>query len=56
MQYTEILSAVKIEKFHQKIFDIFNIVAQIIDRRYTISVLDQNKENRYTPAHPSLTI
>ena len=36
MQYTEIFSAVKIENFLWKIFDIFIIFAQNIDSEYTL--------------------
>ena len=61
---------VKIEKFHQKNFDIFPIFAQNIDCGYTLEpprrggsneypqfmFWSKNKKNRYTPANPSFTI
>ena len=37
-------------KFYQKIFDVFNIIAQNIDCGYYDW---DKKQNRYTPAHPS---
>ena len=47
MQYTEIFSAVKIEKLHQKIFDIFLIFAQNIDCGYLFEPPHQGGSNRY---------
>ena len=58
-------SAVKIEKFHQKNFDIFAIFAQNIDCGYKLErprqggsneypksmLLNKNKKNGYTPAY-----
>ena len=65
MQYTEIFSVVKIEKFQKKGFDIFLIFAQNIDCGYTLEpprrggsneypqsmFWSKNKKNRYTPAN-----
>ena len=59
--------ALKTEKFQLKMFDIFLIFAQNIDRGYTLEVprrggsneypqsmfWSKNKKNRYTPAYPS---
>ena len=70
MQYTEIFSAVKIENFTRKNFDIFNIFAQNIDCGYSLEpprrggsneypqsmFWSKNKKNRYTPAYPNFTI
>ena len=70
MQYTEIFSIIKIEKFQLKKFDIFLIFAQNIDCGYTLEPPRQgcsneypqsmfwskNKKNRYTPTYPSFTI
>ena len=61
---------VKIEIFLQKMFDIFLIFAQNIDRGYTLEpprrggsneypqsmFWSKNKKNRYTPAYPSFAI
>ena len=47
MQYTEIFSAVKTEKFHPKIFDIFLIFAQNIDCGYKLEPPHQGGSNRY---------
>ena len=57
-------------KFHQKIFNIFNIIAQNIDCGYTLGqphgggsseypqsmFWNKNKKNRYTSAYPSFTV
>ena len=62
--------ALKIEKFQQKIFDIFLIFAQNIDFGYTLEppcrggsneylqsmFWSKNKKNRYTPVNPSFSI
>ena len=61
---TEIFSAVKIENFIGKIFDIFNIFAQIIDCGYTLEPPQyqqsmfwiKNNKHRHMPLHPSFTI
>ena len=47
MQYTEIFSALKIEKFQLKIFDIFLIFAQNIDCGYTLELPRQGGSNEY---------
>ena len=63
-------SAVKIEKFRQKSFDIFLICAQNIYCGYTLEpprpggsneypqsmFWSKNKKNRYTPAYPSFAV
>ena len=65
-----IFSAVKIENFQQKVFDIFLIFAQNIDCGYTLELprrsgsneypqsmfWSKNKTNRYTPAYPSFAL
>ena len=70
MQYTEIFSPVKIEKFQQKMLDMFLIFAQNIDCWYTLEpprrggsneypqsmFWSKNKKNMYTPAYPSFAI
>ena len=70
IQYTEIFSAVKIENFQLKMFDIFHIFAQNIDCGYTLELprrggsneypqsmfWSTNKKNRCTPAYPSFAI
>ena len=70
MQYTVIFSALKIENFQLKKFDIFLILAQNIDCGYTLEphrrggsneypqsmFWSKNKKNRYTPANPSFAI
>ena len=62
--------ALKTEKFQLKMFDIFLIFAQNIDRGYTLErpcrggsnensqsmFWSKNKKNRYTPANPSFAI
>ena len=66
MQYTEIFSPVKIENFHDIIFDIFLIFAQNIDCGYTLEpprrggsneypqsmFWTKNKKNKYIPCIP----
>ena len=47
MQYTATFSAVKIENFFRKIFEIFNIFAQNIDRGYTLEPPHQGGSNEY---------
>ena len=47
MQYTEIFSAVKIENFIRKNFDIFNIFAQNIDCGYTLEPPRRGGSNEY---------
>ena len=47
MQYTETFSAVKIENFHQKYFDIFLIFAQNIDCGYTLEPPQRGGSNEY---------
>ena len=68
MQYTEIFSAVKIEKIIRK-KDIFLIFAQNIDCGYKLEpprrggsneyphsmLWSKNKKNRFTPVYPSFT-
>ena len=70
MQYTDFFFRCKHRKFHQKIYSIFLIFAQNIDRGYTLALhrrgvsyeypqsmfLSQNKKNKYSPANPSLSI
>ena len=72
MQNTEIIFGCENENFHWKHFDIFLILAQNIDCRYTLEPLgrggsneypqsmfwNKNKKNtcRYTPAYPSFAI
>ena len=67
MQYTEIFSALKIEKFHQKNLDIFHMFAQNIDCGYTLEPVltneypqsmfwSKNKKKRYTPEYRRFTI
>ena len=70
MQYIEIFSALEIENFQLKKFDIFLIFAQNIDCGYTLEpprrggsneypqsmFWSKNKKNRYTPAYPSFVI
>ena len=70
MQYTKIFSALKIENFQLKNFDIFLSFAQNIDCGYTLEpprrggsneypqsmIWSKNKKNRYTPAFPSFAI
>ena len=65
-----VFSAVKIENFQKKSFDIFLIFAQNIDCGYTLEpprrgcsnekpqsiFWSKNRKNRYTPAYPSFTI
>ena len=62
--------ALKIEKFQEKIFDIFLIFAQNIDCGYTLEpprrggsneypqsmFWSKNKKNRYSPVNPSFSI
>ena len=47
MQYTEIFSLVKIEHFHDIIFDIFLIFAQNIDCGYTLEPPRRGGSNEY---------
>ena len=70
MQYREIFSALQIENFQLKKFDIILIFAQNIDCGYTLEpprrggsneypqsmFWSKNKKNRYTPAYPSFAI
>ena len=69
MQYTEIFSAVKIEKFKRKFLDIFLIFAQNIDYGYKLEpprrggsneyphsmFWSKNKKTRFTTVYPSFT-
>ena len=48
MQYTEIFSAVKIEKIHQKKKDIFLIFAQNIDCVYSLEPPRRGGSNEYS--------
>ena len=55
MQYTDIFLALKIEHFQLKKIDIFLILAQNIDCRYTLEpclILAQNIDCRYTLEPP----
>ena len=47
MQYTEIFSLVKIENFHDIIFDIFLIFVQNIDCGYTLEPPRRGGSNDY---------